>query len=166
MPDHGSRPRARTSAPRSLVDEAPSSAPPVPASPRARVLIEPSGGQRVEPVEVDAEVALTPSERARGLMFRCRLADDAGMLFVFDASDRHTFWMANTPLSLDMIFIGADGRVVGVVEDAEPMSPHSYGVDAPSMYVLEVNAGFAARHGVGPDARARIVVAESTSPER
>ncbi len=60
----------------------------------------------------------------------------------------HPFWMRNTLISLDMIFIGKDRRVIGVVENTEPMTDTSRRVGKPSLYVLEVNAGFAAQHGI------------------
>ena len=72
------------------------------------------------------------------------------MLFLFDRTEVLTFWMKNTLVPLDMIFIGEDRRVVGVVEGAEPLSTDSRSVGVPSRYVLEVNAGFAALHGVAP----------------
>jgi hypothetical protein len=93
------------------------------------------------------EVARTPDELARGLMHRTSLAEGAGMLFVFPETAEHTFWMRNTLIPLDMIFIDEDRLVVGVVENAEPLTlePRSAG---PSRYVLEVIGGWAARHGV------------------
>jgi uncharacterized membrane protein (UPF0127 family) len=99
-------------------------------------------------VPVDVEVAATPERRSLGLMYRKELGADAGMLFIFDEPDRLTFWMKNTPLPLDMIFIGADRRIVGVVKDAVPHTTTARGVDGLSLYVLEVNAGFSERHGV------------------
>ena len=80
-------------------------------------------------------------------MHRTSLADDAGMLFVFPETDEHSFWMKNTLIPLDMIFIDEDRVVVGVVAGAEPLTlePRSAGV---SRFVLEVNGGWAARHGV------------------
>jgi uncharacterized membrane protein (UPF0127 family) len=99
-------------------------------------------------VPVTVEVADTPERRNLGLMFRKNLPAEAGMLFVFDTSELHTFWMKNTPLPLDMIFIGEDRRIVGIVKDNVPYTTTSRGVAKPSRYVLEVNAGFSARHGV------------------
>src|SRR5438105_86278 len=80
---------------------------------------------------------------------RCRdLAADAGMLFVFPTESPQSFWMKNTPLPLDMVFIGADRRIVGIVVDTKPFSTNPLGVDAASQYVLEVHAGFCAQHGI------------------
>jgi uncharacterized membrane protein (UPF0127 family) len=109
-----------------------------------RVVVHAQGGD----VPVTVEVARTPERRALGLMYRKQLASDAGMLFVFDAPEHLTFWMKNTVLPLDMIFIGVDHKIVGIVADAKPFTTNPLGVDEPSLYVLEVNAGFAAKHGL------------------
>jgi uncharacterized membrane protein (UPF0127 family) len=89
------------------------------------------------------EIADTPDTRAQGLMFRTDLARDAGMLFLFEDARPVTFWMKNTPLSLDMIFIGADGVVCGLIERATPHSlvPRPSGCDA--LAELEVHGGVA-----------------------
>ncbi len=118
----------------------------------ARVVVETSSGARPA---VAVEVARSDPERRKGLMHRERLAPDAGMLFVFDETSDHGFWMLNTLIPLDMIFIGEDGRIVGVVARAIPgdLSPRSVG--APSRYVLEVNGGWAAAHGVASGDRVR-----------
>jgi uncharacterized protein len=94
------------------------------------------------------ELAIKPEEFQRGLMFRTELAPDAGMLFVSRAPQVHTFWMKNTLIPLDMIFIGADRRIVGVVENAEPRTLTSRSVPAPSQYVLEIPGGESARKGI------------------
>ena len=104
---------------------------------------------------VRVEVARTPSELERGLMFRRELGPDDGMLFVFPETADHTFWMKDTFLPLDMIFIDAGGTVIGIVERAEPMTTTPRRVDAPSRYVLEVNGGWSSAHGVAPGDRAR-----------
>jgi uncharacterized membrane protein (UPF0127 family) len=101
-----------------------------------------------ETVTVSVEIADTPDKRATGLMYRRDLAPDAGMLFLFPAASAQKFWMKNTVLPLDMIFIGVDHKIVGIVADAKPFTTNPLGVDEPSLYVLEVNAGFAAKHGL------------------
>ncbi len=98
--------------------------------------------------EVTLEIADTEETRTRGLMYRNHLPEDHGMLFVFDEDDDHEFWMKNTLIPLDMIFIAAEGRVVGVQADAVPLSTANVGVGRPSRFVLEVPGGWAARHGV------------------
>ena len=89
------------------------------------------------------EVASTESARAQGLMYRKELARDAGMVFIFPETAQHSFWMKNTPLSLDIIFLDQEKQVVGIIESAVPYSTRSVGVSAPSKYVIEVNAGVA-----------------------
>jgi uncharacterized membrane protein (UPF0127 family) len=81
-------------------------------------------------------------------MFREKLGTDEGMLFVFQESTDHSFWMKNTLLPLDMIFIDERREVAGVVERATPLSTEPRSVGRPSRFVLEVNGGFAAAHGV------------------
>lgn len=102
------------------------------------------------PWVVRVEIAATDADRARGLMFRPELAADHGMIFVFDRSEEHAFWMHNTLISLDMIFVGDDRRVVGVVAAAAPQTDAPRTVAKPSRYVIEVSAGEAATHGIGP----------------
>jgi uncharacterized membrane protein (UPF0127 family) len=101
-----------------------------------------------ETASVRVEIADTPDKRATGLMYRRALAPEAGMLFLFPAATPQKFWMKNTPLPLDMIFIGPTRKIVGIVADAKPFTTNPLGVDEPSQYVLEVNAGFAAKHGL------------------
>ena len=109
-----------------------------------RVVLHTAGGD----VSVAVEVAATPAQQSLGLMYRKELGAAAGMLFVFDTSVEHPFWMKNTVLPLDMIFLGDDRKIVGIVKDAVPFTTTSRTVGAPSRYVLEVNAGFSEKHGV------------------
>jgi uncharacterized protein len=125
-------------------------APESPPRPPARVVIVTAAGGR-HPVRV--EVVRTESDRARGLMARASLEPDAGMLFVFDESAAHAFWMKNTLIPLDMIFIDDEGRIVGIVERAEPLTLGLRDVGKPSRYVLEVNGGWSAARGVRPGDR-------------
>ena len=104
-------------------------------------------------VEVTLEVAATPAERERGLMYRSSLAEGRGMLFVFDQDGNHTFWMRNTLIPLDMLFIARDGTVVGIHANATPLSTANISVGKPSRYVLEVPGGWVARHGIAAGAR-------------
>lgn len=94
------------------------------------------------------EVARSDNERAQGLMYRRELARDAGMLFIFPATQQQNFWMKNTPLPLDLIFLDENKTVVGVVERAVPFSTKTFGIEQPSRYVIEVNAGVAKELGV------------------
>ena len=88
-------------------------------------------------------------------MYRQHLAPDAGMVFLFAEDEVQSFWMKNTLIPLDMIFIAADLTVAGVVENAEPLTTEGRGIDAPSRYVLEVNGGWARAHGVTAGTRVR-----------
>jgi hypothetical protein len=96
---------------------------------------------------VAVEVADDDARRERGLMFRRELAEDRGMLFVFPEVGEHAFWMKDTLIPLDMIFVDAAGRVTGVVERAQPLSLELRS-GGPSKWVLEVPGGWAARRGV------------------
>lgn len=116
----------------------------------ARVLVPTRAGETA----VDVELAATPDSRARGLMFRDALAEGRGMLFVFDEEADHGFWMRNTRIPLDMIFVASDGRIVGVVEEAAPMTEETRRVGRPSRYVLEVPGGWCRR--VGADTAGRV----------
>ncbi|MCC6849849.1 MAG: DUF192 domain-containing protein [Deltaproteobacteria bacterium] len=115
-----------------------------------RVVLHTAGGD----VPVAVEVAATPAQQSLGLMYRKELGANAGMLFVFDATVEHPFWMKNTVLPLDMIFLGEDRKIVGIVKDAVPFTTTSRTIGAPSRYVLEVHAGFSERHGVKAGDRA------------
>lgn len=109
------------------------------------VVVVTADGRRF-PVRV--ELAQTEPERARGLMHRTTLGADDGMLFLFPDETVLRFWMRNTLIPLDMIFIAADGTIVGIVENARPRSDEPRGVDTPSRYVVEVNGGWARRNAV------------------
>lgn len=98
---------------------------------------------------VVAEVADTPQERARGLGGRESLEGGAGMWFVFEEDGLWPFWMKDTLVELDIIWVSADGTIVTIAHGAEPDSyPQSFAPTAPARYVLEVPGGFAARHGI------------------
>ena len=99
------------------------------------------------------ELALTPEQRRRGLMHRRELAPDAGMLFVFDAPGVQAMWMKDTPLSLDLLFFGGDGVLLGVARDAVPYSPRQILSPPDTRYVLELRAGTTRRLGLRPGAR-------------
>lgn len=118
-----------------------------------RVILMPPGRN---PVAVAVEIARKPRERQLGLMFRKELPADAGMLFVFENPQQLSFWMHNTYIPLDMIFIGADLTVLGVVENTTPLSDDSCSVPGLSQFVLEVNALFARRHGIAAGTRVKL----------
>jgi uncharacterized membrane protein (UPF0127 family) len=93
------------------------------------------------------ELARTPEEQAQGLMFRESLAEKTGMLFLFSNRDVHHFWMKNTMIPLDMIWLDDAGKVIFVSADTPPCKADpcpSYGPDAPATSVLEIAGGKAA----------------------
>ncbi|HEY7322363.1 MAG TPA: DUF192 domain-containing protein [Candidatus Binatia bacterium] len=94
------------------------------------------------------EVADTPAKRELGLQYRRDLAADRGMIFLFPVESAHAFWMKNTPIPLDMIFIAKDRKIVGIVEQAAPFSTESRSVAGASQFVLEINGGLAKRYGI------------------
>jgi uncharacterized membrane protein (UPF0127 family) len=94
------------------------------------------------------EVASTPESRTKGLMFRRSLDGDKGMLFLFPKPGRLSFWMKNTLIPLDMVFVSSDWRVVGAVENVPPQTETPRMVEADSQYVLEFAAGTVKRIGL------------------
>jgi hypothetical protein len=94
------------------------------------------------------EMALTPEERGRGLMFRQVMADDAGMLFDFGVDEEASMWMQNTFISLDMVFIEADGTVHRIARSTTPFSTDIVSSKGPVRAVLELNAGIARAIGL------------------
>jgi uncharacterized membrane protein (UPF0127 family) len=106
---------------------------------------------------VVAEVASTPEQRERGLMYRRELPDGTGMLFVFTEEQEITFWMSNTYVSLDVAFLDANLNVVDIQQmDAETTNYHDS--RRPAMYGLEVPKGWLSAHGVKVGDRARLIV--------
>ena len=99
------------------------------------------------------ELAVTPEEQARGLMFRRELPEGQGMLFDFQREQPATFWMKNTYVSLDMIFIRADGRILRIAENTVPLSEALVPSGGPVRAVLEVVAGTARKLGIAPGDR-------------
>ena len=98
------------------------------------------------------EIADSPDERARGLMFRMELAEDRGMLFLFPRRERIAMWMRNTEIPLDMLFISDDGRVTQIHERAVPHSEAVISSRRRVRYVLELPGGTADRLGLAPGA--------------
>jgi uncharacterized membrane protein (UPF0127 family) len=103
-------------------------------------------------VAVQAEVVDTPAGRARGLMYRERLGEDAGMLFIYENPEIQYMWMKNTLVPLSVAFIDRDARIVSI-SDMAPRSEIIHASAAPAAFALEVNRGWFARHGVGPGER-------------
>ncbi len=118
------------------------------AAPRAAELetlvIESASGEHAFQVEI----ADDPRERERGLMFRREMADDRGMLFDFGSEQPTSFWMRNTYISLDMLFIKADGTIESIAERTTPLSERSVPSQGPVRYVLEINGGLSGKLGI------------------
>ncbi len=98
----------------------------------------------------NVEVVDTPESRAQGLMFRTELADDAGMLFDFKEEREVSFWMQNTLIPLDMIFVGTDGIIDTIHVNARPQDPTSIPSEVPVQFVLEIPGGRSVEIGLKP----------------
>jgi hypothetical protein len=132
-----------------LLSWLPAEAQPSQALPKGDVTIAAGSGKHVFHVEI----VTTPEQMAQGLMYRKSLAPDAGMLFDYGRPQPASFWMKNTLIPLDMIFIGADGRIVNIHERAVPHSLDPIPSAGPVRAVLEVNGGTASRLGIKPGDR-------------
>lgn len=132
---------------------------PVPSTSRAatQTAVHPVSGLQVIPLTVTTprgphafrvEVARTPAEQAKGLMFRTEMGADEGMLFPYDQPHVLSFWMRNTVLSLDLVFIDEQRRIINIAENAVPYSEQSILSDAPGIAVLELNGGRARELGI------------------
>jgi len=122
----------------------------------------PVGAASFQPLEIvtrngvqvfSVEMATTEQEKQTGLMYRKELADGKGMLFDFNPEQEVSMWMKNTFVSLDMIFIRADGRILRIAENTEPMSTRIISSQGPARAVLEVVAGTAQKYGIRPGDR-------------
>lgn len=148
--------------PKVCIDPLPEAAPAIPPPAGEKCPIDPEmGGPKLPVVEVtfpesksapkvSAELASKPREVERGLMFRKAMDDDHGMLFRLSERKVQTFWMQNTCISLDMLFIDDDGTIVGISEAARPLDESIRSVACPSAWVLEVVAGWSRKYGVKP----------------
>ncbi len=132
----------------------PASASPAPAAPGPRVEM-PSGST------YQLELAKTPEEQAQGLMYRESLPEKTGMLFLFSDPGVHKFWMKNTMIPLDMIWLDGNGKVLFVSAGTPPCRADpcaNYGPDAEAASVLEIAGGMAAREKVTVGARLKVVL--------
>ena len=120
--------------------------------------VHPESGLEIVPVTIStdegehrfaAEVAATQEEQARGLMFRTQLGPDEAMIFPRQG-DVASFWMKNTPLPLDIIFIGQDRKIINIAAQTTPYSLDSVSALGPTSAVLEIPGGRAAELGIGP----------------
>ncbi len=124
-----------------------------------KVTIETGKGE----VSFQVEIAATPEKREGGLMYRRELPADHGMLFIFPVERVNSFWMKNTPISLDMIFISRERKIVGIVHETVPFSLDGRSVSVPSQYVLEINGGLSRRYGFKAG---DVVRFDNVTPER
>lgn len=106
--------------------------------------------------KVEVELAVDPASRERGLMYRTGMPEDAGMLFSWPEERVRSFWMHNTCIPLDMLFIDAQGFIVGILEQVPTMNDESRSIPCPAAHVLELNAGWTRARGVSAGQRARI----------
>lgn len=98
--------------------------------------------------KIDVEIADEQAERLQGLMYRDSMPEKAGMLFLFEIEEPLNFWMKNTRISLDILYINSERRVVSIARNTKPYSLEQIPSYKPTLYVVEVNAGFADRHGI------------------
>jgi len=99
---------------------------------------------------VDIEIADDDAKRMQGLMYRDSMAENHAMLFVFPDEDERSFWMKNTIIPLDIIYVNAKNQIITTQKNAVPYSEDSIPSNGPAKYVVEVNAGFCERHSVKP----------------
>jgi uncharacterized membrane protein (UPF0127 family) len=97
---------------------------------------------------IEVAIADSDKERNQGLMDVRELPSDKGMLFIFDDNQARSFWMANTPLSLDIMFVNADYEIIRIHQNAQPFSEQSFESEGPAKYVIETNAGFSVSHDI------------------
>jgi uncharacterized membrane protein (UPF0127 family) len=105
------------------------------------------------PLHFSIEIAKTEPEREQGLMYRPSMAADAGMLFLYDQPQQAAFWMKNTLIPLDMLFIAADGHIVNIAKRAVPMSETTIFSTGPVSAIVEINGGAADRFDIQPGDR-------------
>lgn len=96
--------------------------------------------------KIDIEIAENSAERNKGLMYRPYLPDSVGMLFIFEEAKDQAFWMKNTIIPLDIIYLGSDKKIISISRNTKPYSEESIPSFGPAQYVLEVNAGFSEKN--------------------
>lgn len=106
-------------------------------------------------IKFEVEVALSPEQQALGLMNREGMDEDHGMIFMFDGEQSVTFWMKNTLIPLDMLFLSSNGQIIQIVPNARPMDESLIASEKPVHGVLELNGGATARQGISVGDRIR-----------
>lgn len=133
-----------------------------PQSTQSAPAVHPVSGLSVVPLTVTSgskvhhfrvELARTPQEQAKGLMFRTQMGPDEGMIFPFDPPRGASFWMRNTVIPLDLIFVGRDGRISNIAANAVPYDETPLYSSGDAKAVLELNGGRAAQLGIQPGDR-------------
>jgi hypothetical protein len=97
---------------------------------------------------IQVELADNDMERSQGLMDVNEMPQDHGMLFIFDGNELRSFWMANTPLSLDIMYVNSDSSIVRIYQNTIPFSDRSLPSEYPAQFVVETNGGFSVEHGI------------------
>tara|TARA_R110000868_G_scaffold37111_6_gene131437 strand:+ start:19133 stop:19621 length:489 start_codon:yes stop_codon:yes gene_type:complete len=108
-----------------------------------------------EITSIDIAIADLPEERNQGLMDVNTLAENSGMLFIFDGEATRSFWMVNTPLPLDIMYVNSDSIIVRIYQNTTPFSETSLPSEAPAQFVVETNGGFSLTHGITEGMRIR-----------
>lgn len=111
---------------------------------------------------IDIEIADTYEERNRGMMHRSSMEHDKGMLFVFDGEEEQSFWMKNTKMSLDIMYVNANREIVSIYKHTQPYSTTSIPSMRPAQFVVETSAGFCDKFGIKEGDR--IVFSRITEP--
>jgi hypothetical protein len=107
-----------------------------------------SKDSRQKLAKIDVEVAINPAERQQGLMYRSKMDEDKGMIFIFERDDMQSFWMKNTIIPLDIMFIDSKGVINTIHKNTVPFSEKSLPSKSRSQFVVEVNGGYSDRHGI------------------
>jgi uncharacterized membrane protein (UPF0127 family) len=169
-PNASSNAASTTNAPTPLpaastcIRETPSAPPPaVTAAPPTRCPKDPAPNTifatrtiDVDSAALEVEIASTDQESERGLMYRMNMPENHGMLFNLHVTKDHEFWMHNTCIPLDMMYIDETGLIVGILENVPVLNDEPRNVGCPSRWVLEVNAGWSRRHGVRAGDKVRL----------
>ena len=122
--------------------------PPKPTKTRSNPVVELTIDTGGEKLTISTEVVASAKLREKGLMYRQDLEEGEGMLFVFEAEEERSFWMKNTLIPLDILFVGNDRTVVGIVHRAKPRREKSLSVGAPSLLVQQVPGGYCSRNAI------------------
>ena len=99
-------------------------------------------------LKIDVEIAENENERAKGLMYRSSIPDSVGMLFIFDRPEPQSFWMHNTSIPLDIMYVDANKKIISIAANTEPYSDEAVPSLGDAQYVVEVNAGFSERNNI------------------